>query len=76
MDDDIAAAFDMGADSDEIHEKKGSRKKHGNKKKNKKNVVDVADSDEEEEKHDDEDQDKDPKNDAEYPLEVVYCGSK
>jgi len=75
-DDDLAGAFDQGADSDEIHEKKGKGGKKGKGKgKGKKQDSDaeeeVKEATKEPEKESDEEE-----TEGGLPLKVVYCQSK
>jgi hypothetical protein len=72
--DELIGAFDEGADSDEIHARKGKKKeKKDDKKKSKK-----KDEDEkvEEEKKDEKDEKEEEEIIPEYPKYVIYCSSK
>jgi len=84
--DDLVGAFDEGADSDEIHAKKGGKNKNrgdkqGKKQKGKKGKAQESEEEEdqkqEEEKivHEDEDVKEEVKED-ELPLGTIYCQSK
>lgn len=82
----MAAAFDEGADSDEVHAKKGGKKEkkdkrdHQGKKKNKNKNHDSDDEAQQEESkipEDEEETKEQPEpSSSGLPLEVIYCKSK
>ena len=73
--DELIGAFDEGADSDEIHARKGKKKeKKEDKKKGKKK--DEEEKVEEEKKDDQDDKEEEEEIVPEYPKNVTYCSSK
>lgn len=73
----MAAAFDEGADSDEVHARKGGKKdkkdKHQGKKKNKNKHQSDDELPEEEKVEESKEEVKEPESGANGPLEVIYC---
>ena len=81
----MAAAFDEGADSDEVHARKGGKnnkkdkKEHQGKKKNKNKNQNVSDDEEKEEAKVVEEEKEEPEQTTKaggLPLEVIYCKRK